>query len=53
MNDHAHDDYDALQWALNLLRKHSPQGGYDQLDRNRLFRLEQLRDQAQREARGG
>jgi hypothetical protein len=51
---HPQDKVDALQWAINQLRFKAPQGGYsEQIDRNRLHTLEQLRDEAQREARHG
>ncbi|MBB1060380.1 hypothetical protein [Marilutibacter spongiae] len=50
---HPQDKLDALDWALQQLRFRAPQGGYQsQLDRNRLHTLEQLRDEAQRKARG-
>lgn len=55
MTDHIHpqDKVDALAWAIQQLRLRAPQGGYsEQIDRNRLHLLEQMRDQAQREARG-
>lgn len=48
---HADDKHDALEWAIKELRLNSMQGGFDQLDRNRIHVLEQLRDEAQREAR--
>lgn len=49
---HPQDKLDALQWAINQLRSKAPQGGYsEQIDRNRVHTLEQLRDQAQRELR--
>jgi len=53
MTDHIDpmDKVDALAWALQQLKFKAPQGGFDQLDRNRLHVLELLREDAQREAR--
>lgn len=48
---HPQDKLDALQWALNELRDRPIRVAYEQLDRNRLHTLEQLRDEARREAR--
>lgn len=45
------DKVDAMVWAINRLKHTAPQGGFDQLDRNRLHLLELLREDAQREAR--
>lgn len=54
MTDHIHpaDKHDALDFALKELRFRAPQGGYsEQIDRNRLHILEQMREQALRESR--
>lgn len=48
---HPDDQHDALTWAINQLKFRAPQGGHDQLDRNRMHVLEQMRDAALREAR--
>ncbi len=48
---HPQDKLDAIQWAIQQIRQYSPQYGTDQLARNRVHTLEQLRDEAQREAR--
>lgn len=55
MADHIdpQDKIDALAWAIAIANKHAPAGGFDQLDRNRLHALQTMRDQAQRDARGG
>lgn len=53
MTDHIDpiDKVDAISWAIQQLKFKAPQGGFDQLDRNRLHVLELLREDAQREAR--
>lgn len=47
------DKIDALQWVIQFARKNAPQGGHDQLCKNRLHTLEQMAGEAQREARFG
>lgn len=52
MTDHIHpsDKADALAWLIEQAKKHSPEYGRDQVNRNRMYIAEQLRDEAKREA---
>ena len=47
----ARDSYVALDWALQQVRKYSPEFARGQLERNYLHTLEQLLAAIQREAR--
>lgn len=52
--DHIHpsDKADALEWGVREIKLRAPQGGLsNEPERSRLFILEQLRDEALREAR--
>lgn len=53
MTDHIHpqDKIDSLRWLIDQVKRHSPEFGRDQLNRNRMHIAEQLRDEAQKEAR--
>lgn len=53
MTDHIHpsDKADALEWLIKQVKTYSPEYAKDQVNRNRMHIAEQLREEAQREAR--
>lgn len=53
MTGHIHpgDKADALDWLIRQVKAYSPEYAADQLNRNRMHLAEQMREEAQREAR--